>query len=251
MNLKNVLRPIPTCLALAAALVLTAVPGCAQEGDAAAKPTATADASEMSEESKTFYALGQALGQNLDAFSLTEEELATVEKGLRDSVMGKEAKVDLAEYGPKLQALAQERVAAAAVKEKAAADVFLAAEAAKQGAIKSDSGLIMTEMTPGTGASPTATDTVEVHYHGTLRDGKVFDSSVDRGEPVSFPLNQVIPCWTEGVQKMKVGGKSRLVCPASIAYGEQGRPGIPGNAPLVFEVELLSIEAPAAPPADS
>ncbi len=94
----------------------------------------------------------------------------------------------------------------------------------------------------GTGESPGATDTVSVHYHGTLRDGTVFDSSVDRGTPASFPLNRVVPCWTEGLQLMKVGGKSRLVCPSGIAYGDQGRPGIPGGAALVFEVELLSID---------
>jgi FKBP-type peptidyl-prolyl cis-trans isomerase FkpA len=95
----------------------------------------------------------------------------------------------------------------------------------------------------GTGASPKATDTVNVHYHGTLRDGSVFDSSVDRGEPISFPLNGVIPCWTEGLQKMKVGGKAKLVCPSDIAYGDGGRPPqIPGGATLVFEVELLEVK---------
>ena len=107
------------------------------------------------------------------------------------------------------------------------------------------------EIKPGTGESPKATDTVKVHYHGTLRDGTVFDSSVDRGEPATFPLNRVIACWTEGVQKMKVGGKSKLICPASIAYGDRGAPPkiMPGAA-LVFEVELLGIEAPkpAGPP---
>ena len=80
-----------------------------------------------------------------------------------------------------------------------------------------------------------------MHYHGTLRDGTVFDSSVDRGEPATFALNQVIPCWTEGVSLMKVGGKSKLVCPPDIAYGDSGRPGIPGGATLVFEVELIEI----------
>ena len=93
-----------------------------------------------------------------------------------------------------------------------------------------------------TGAFPTASDTVKVHYHGTLRDGTVFDSSVDRGTPVDFPLNGVIPCWTEGVQKMKVGGKARLVCPASLAYGDRGAPPkIKPGAALVFDVELLGI----------
>lgn len=247
MNFVKSNRPLPAFVALAAMLVLTAVPGCAQEDGAAAEASATAEASEMSEASKTFYALGLVLGQNLGTFELTEDELASVKQGLEDSVMGNDAQVDLQAYGPKIQALAQERAQAAAAKEKTAAEAFLAAEAGKDGAVKSDSGLIMTEITAGAGASPSATDSVSVHYHGTLRDGEVFDSSVERGEPVSFALNQVIPCWTEGLQKMKVGGKSRLVCPAAIAYGAQGRPGIPGNAALVFEVELLGIDEPAAP----
>ena len=114
--------------------------------------------------------------------------------------------------------------------------------AAEPGAVKSASGLVYKTMTAGTGASPKASDTVKVHYHGTMPDGRVFDSSVQRGEPVEFALNQVIPCWTEGVQKMKVGEKAKLVCPSSIAYGDQGRPPtIPGGATLVFEVELLEI----------
>ena len=94
------------------------------------------------------------------------------------------------------------------------------------------------------GLSPCAgaTDTVSVHYHGTLVDGTVFDSSVDRGTPARFPLNRVIPCWTEGVTKMKVGGKSRLICPPQIAYGARGAGKIPPNAAIVFEVELLEIE---------
>lgn len=114
--------------------------------------------------------------------------------------------------------------------------------AAQPGAIKTASGLIYRELKAGTGASPAASDTVKVNYRGTLEDGTEFDSSYKRNEPISFPLNQVIPCWTEGIQKMKVGGKSQLVCPASIAYGEEGRPPvIPGGAILTFEIELLGI----------
>ncbi len=106
-----------------------------------------------------------------------------------------------------------------------------------------DSGLQITHLTVGTGASPQATDRVKVHYHGTFPDGAVFDSSVQRGEPAVFPLNRVIPCWTEGVQLMKVGGKAQLVCPPDIAYGARGAPGrIPPNSTLHFEVELLAIE---------
>ncbi|KAA0181673.1 FKBP-type peptidyl-prolyl cis-trans isomerase [Cupriavidus cauae] len=104
------------------------------------------------------------------------------------------------------------------------------------------SGVSIQHLTKGNGASPKATDTVKVHYRGTLTDGTEFDSSYKRGQPISFPLNRVIPCWTEGVQKMQVGGKARLVCPGSTAYGSRGVPGtIPPNATLNFEVELLGI----------
>lgn len=106
-----------------------------------------------------------------------------------------------------------------------------------------ESGLRITHLQEGSGSAPAASDTVRVHYHGTFEDGKVFDSSVERGQPARFPLNRVIPCWTEGLQLMKVGGKARLVCPPQIAYGERGAPPrIPPNATLVFEVELLGIE---------
>lgn len=121
------------------------------------------------------------------------------------------------------------------------AQAYLDKAAAEPGAQKTASGLIYRELRPGTGASPKATDTVEVHYRGTLTDGKEFDSSYD-GEPLEFPLNRVIRAWTEGVQMMKVGGKAQLVCPAHLAYGERGAPpDIPGGATLVFEIELLGI----------
>jgi FKBP-type peptidyl-prolyl cis-trans isomerase FkpA len=117
---------------------------------------------------------------------------------------------------------------------------YLAKAAAEPGATKTASGLVYRELKPGTGASPKATDTVMVNYRGTLLDGSEFDKSTN---PVPLPLNHVIACWTEGVQIMKVGGKSRLVCPAAIAYGEAGSPPvIPGGATLIFEIELVSIE---------
>ena len=119
---------------------------------------------------------------------------------------------------------------------------YLERAAAEPGAVKTSSGLIYTELRPGSGNSPRASDVVKVNYRGTLIDGTEFDSSYKRNQPAEFPLNRVIPCWTEGVQRMKVGGKARLVCPSSIAYGEAGSPPvIPANATLIFEIELLGI----------
>ena len=105
------------------------------------------------------------------------------------------------------------------------------------------SGVKVVHTTDGTGANPKATDTVKVHYKGTLADGKEFDSSYKRGTPASFPLNRVVPCWTEGMQKIKVGGKATLTCPPASAYGDRGAgAAVPPNATLTFEVELLAIE---------
>jgi FKBP-type peptidyl-prolyl cis-trans isomerase FkpA len=194
------------------------------------------------EEQKTLYALGLALSRTVATFGLSEAELGFVESGLADGVLHHQAKVDLQTYGPKLQELQRTRMAAVAETEKKASQSFLDKAAAEQNATKTSTGLIITTLTPGSGASPKATDTVKVNYHGTLVYGTVFDSSVQRGQPATFVLNQVIPCWTEGLQQMKVGGKSRLVCPAALAYGDQGRPpAIKPGAALVFEVELLEI----------
>ena len=191
---------------------------------------------------KTFYALGVAVSQSLGDFALTEAELEIVKSGLTDGVLKKPLKVDMQAFGPKIQPLAEARASGGADKEKAAGAAFIAKAAAEAGAKKTESGAIVKAIKEGTGATPTAASTVKVHYHGTLTDGTVFDSSVKRGEPATFPLSGVIKCWTEGVQQIKVGGKSRLTCPANIAYGDRGSPPVikPG-ATLVFEVELLEI----------
>jgi FKBP-type peptidyl-prolyl cis-trans isomerase FkpA/FKBP-type peptidyl-prolyl cis-trans isomerase FklB len=208
----------------------------------AAGPALAAGPDPKTEEQKTLYALGLAISQNLGAFSLTEAELQWVLAGLSDGTLGHEKKVDLHAYTPKLRELQTARSAAAAETEKKAGQAFLAKAAAEAGATKTASGLVIKTLTAGTGPSPKATDKVKVHYHGTLPDGSVFDSSVQRGQPATFALGQVIPCWTEGLQLMRVGGKSRLVCPSDIAYGDRGAPPrIRPGAALVFEVELIEI----------
>ncbi len=194
------------------------------------------------EDQKTLYAIGLVLSRNLAPFSLTEAELEYVKAGLSDGMVGKGQKVDLQAYGPKIQELQKTRMSAAAAVEKKAGQAFLDKAATEKGATKTASGLIITTIKPGNGASPKPTDKVKVHYTGTLTDGTVFDSSVQRNEPATFQLNQVIPCWTEGVQLMKVGGKAKIVCPSGIAYGDRGRlPTIKPGATLVFDVELLEI----------
>jgi len=205
--------------------------------DAAAAPPEL-----KTEEQKTLYALGLVLAQNLGAFALNATELEIVKAGLTDGVTNKDKKVDLQTYGPKIQELQRTRVTAAAVPERKAGQAYVEKAAAEKGAIKTPSGAVVTTLKPGAGPSPAVTDKVKVHYQGTLTDGTVFDSSIQRGEPITFPLNGVIKCWTEGVQQMKVGGKSRLVCPADTAYGDRGAPPkIKPGATLVFEVELLEI----------
>lgn len=210
----------------------------------AVKPTTVArkpTPAPMTEEQKTIYSLGLSIYQSLGRFDLSPAEIDLVKKGITDAAANKPA-VKLDTYGPKIGALEQERSSRAAGKEKASSAAFVAKAAAAPGAVKTDSGLIYKELTAGTGDSPKPTDKVKVNYRGTLINGTEFDSSYARNEPAEFPLNGVIPCWTEGVQKMKVGGKAQLVCPSNIAYGDAGHPpAIPGGATLVFEVELLSI----------
>ena len=129
-----------------------------------------------------------------------------------------------------------------ALPTQAQTDPAVATATKEAGAVVTPSGLVYRSLKDGSGATPGATDTVKVHYRGTFPDGTEFDSSYKGGEPIEFPLNRVIKCWTEGVQRMKVGGKSKLTCPAAIAYGERGAGGvIPPNATLQFEVELLAI----------
>jgi FKBP-type peptidyl-prolyl cis-trans isomerase len=204
--------------------------------------SALAESGEESADREVFYYLGTALGRSLTAFDPSREELGFVAEGMGAILFDEVPEMDAKVYGAKLETLRKARQARVAEKERLASVAFLKEQAAADGATSSDSGLIIVSLNEGDGANPETTDTVKVHYHGTLRDGTVFDSSVERGTPAEFPLDRVIPCWTEGLQLLKVGGKARLVCPPDIAYGDRGAPPtIPGGAALVFEVELIEI----------
>jgi FKBP-type peptidyl-prolyl cis-trans isomerase FkpA len=213
-------------------------PKSAPKSAAAAKATAPVLSTD---EQKTVYALGLQMYRSLAQFDLSPAEVELIKRAFGDAAAGKPA-VDVNEWGPKFQAFEQTRAARLAEKQKVASNAYLAKAATEPGAIKTESGLIYKDIQPGTGASPVASDSVKVNYRGTLIDGTEFDSSYKRNQPAQFPLNGVIKCWTEGVQKMKVGGKARLVCPSDIAYGDKGHPPvIPGGATLIFEIELLEI----------
>jgi len=205
--------------------------------------------SPKTEDQKTFYELGAMQGKQMSVFDLSSEELKFVQQGMADAVAGKKLEVEPdASTIQKLNLLAQSRMLRMAEKQKELSKPFLEKAAAEKGAQKTSSGLIYTEIKPGSGAQPKPTNTIKVHYVGTLVDGKEFDSSVKRGQPLEIPLDKVFPCWQEGVGMMKVGGKAKLVCPSNLAYGDQGRPPIiPGGATLIFEVELLDVKATATP----
>jgi FKBP-type peptidyl-prolyl cis-trans isomerase FkpA len=196
---------------------------------------------------KAVYTLGASVADDLKSrlgyLNLTEAETALFVAGIADQFAGK-AQVDLKdpEQTKRLATFREERMKGLAEQEGSASQEFVAKAAQEGGAVQTPSGLVYKEVEAGAGDSPKPEDVVKVHYHGTLRDGTVFDSSRDRGEPVEFPVNGVIPCWVEGLQKMKPGGKAKFTCPASIAYGDNGAPPVikPGAA-LTFDVELLTI----------
>jgi FKBP-type peptidyl-prolyl cis-trans isomerase FkpA len=201
-----------------------------------------AAAQPATEDEKALYSIGVIMARQADVFDLAPNERDFVLQGVVDALQGRKPVVEPDAYQQKINQLAQERMKNNAEKQKVKSREFLEKAATETGAQKTASGLIYTSIEEGTGIQPTEADTVKVHYTGTLIDGHVFDSSVRRGKPAEFKLNQVIKCWTEGVAKMKVGGRAKLVCPSSIAYGEQGRPPIiPGEAALIFDVQLLDV----------
>jgi len=214
-------------------VALLAIPACSQQP--------------KTEDQKAFYALGVHLSKQISVFDMSTEELKYVQQGMTDANAGKKLAAEPEANMQKLGLLAQARMVRTTEKQKELSKTFLEKAATEKGAQKTASGMIYTEIKAGAGAQPKATNFVKVHYVGTLIDGKEFDSSVKRGQPAEFPLDKVIPCWSEGVGMMKAGGKAKLICPSNMAYGDQGRPPIiPGGATLIFEVELLDAQSSGA-----
>lgn len=195
-----------------------------------------------SEDSKTFYTMGFTLGQRFEKLDLKDSDIQSIVVGLRDGVKAAKEQVNVDEYRPKIQPLIQTKMQKVAESEKTSGTKYIETFLKEEGAKKTESGLAYKIIEAGSGATPKETDMVKVHYTGKLTDGSVFDSSVERNQPATFPLNRVIKGWTEGVQLIKPGGKIKLVIPSELAYGDNGAPPkIPGGATLTFDVELLEI----------
>jgi FKBP-type peptidyl-prolyl cis-trans isomerase FkpA len=244
----------------AVAAALLAVTACGEqvkEQPQAAAPVA-APLTFETDEQKAAYAIGVSMAEYLEQSVKKQEEVGVkidrtlIAKGVADSLAGKaeldKQQVDetLEAFSKKLSELFEAQAKEAGAKVKQAGDDYLATNAKKEGVVTTASGLQYEVLTQGEGDSPLATDKVTVHYKGTLIDGTPFDSSYDRGEPATFPLNGVIAGWTEGVQLMKPGAKFKFTIPSNLAYGERDTPTIPANSTLVFEVELLEVVKAAA-----
>ena len=243
-------RPLITGVLLFLAGIAGFAVGRAQETiPPAAQPAGEGATQFKSLDEQASYAIGLDIGRSMlrDAANLNPDLVA---RGLMDSMKkqkplltDEQAQAVMTAYAKHMQAKEAAKVKPVADKNLKDGQEFLAANKKKEGVKTTETGLQYTVVKEGTGASPKATDTVRVHYHGTLLDGTVFDSSVERKEPAEFPVNRVIPGWTEALQKMKVGGKWKLFIPAELAYGERGTPGGPikPNQVLIFDVELLAI----------
>jgi len=237
-------RPRLSLLPVSLGLSLLGIAACGRlgggGGGAAPEP--------KTEDDKVFYALGLDIGKNIDVFSMSPTELELVKAGLSDSVTKKKAKVDLDAVRPKIFEMARKRQDMRAASEKTKGKEMVAKAAKEAGAEQLPSGVVIKTLRPGTGESPAEADSVKVNYEGRLADGTVFDSSYKRNQPAEFGLRGVVKCWTEGLQKMKIGGKAQLTCPSEVAYGDQGRPPqIPGGTTLIFDIELLEVKK-AEPP---
>lgn len=229
-----------------------AAPKAAAPGKAAAPATTGKWHVPAADADKTLYAIGQILASQLKSFSLTPQEAAKVTTGFTDALAGGPPDFAPDTYKTQIVALQGERAGKLVGKAKADGKAAREHAAKEPNTETTDTGIVITTLAAGQGVAPGAEDTVKVHYEGRLVNGTLFDSSVARGQPASFKLSGVVPCWTQALQHMHVGGKARIYCPSETAYGDRGAPPmIPGGSTLVFDVQLLDVTAgePAAPAA--
>ncbi len=191
---------------------------------------------------RAIYAMGIQQSKQLKGLLFTREEFELYRRGLDDG-FNNQTKIAFEQQVLNLRQFEQTRAEAARQHERAAAAAFLEHASAEDGAVRTPSGLVFTELAPGTGESAVLGDRAQVHYHGTLRDGTIFDSSINRGAPATVTVGEVLPCWTEALQRMRPGGRARLVCPPDLAYGDRGGgPLIRPGAVLIYEIELLAVQ---------
>ncbi|MDR0291599.1 MAG: FKBP-type peptidyl-prolyl cis-trans isomerase [Elusimicrobium sp.] len=242
--MKKLLFALPVFIFAAAVFAQNAKP--APAAQAAAAPTAAQDdaAKAQEENAKTLYSLGYMMGNTVKNQLIigNEDEFKYISQGMRDSMTNKPSQTDLDTYKPAV--IKRYESDSKKINEKRAADnkKFLDNAKKDRNTKEIDSGILVQTLVKGKGAAPSVSSLVKVNYHGTLIDGTVFDSSVLRGTPAEFPLNQVIQCWTKGLQDVKAGGKVKLICPPETAYGSRAMGSIPPNSVLIFEVELLDVK---------
>lgn len=236
-------------------LLLAAAPAFAADAPKAGAPKAAAPKASVAaskdpfktDDERAIYTIGFLMGRNVASFNMTPAEAKIIQAGLGDAILSKQPQVDVRFYQPRVNELLAKRMEGAAAKEKEKGRAFTEkfVKESKPQAIAGGGWYLETKA--GAGPMPLKTDTIKAHYRGTTTEGVEFDSSYTRGAPTEFALNGVIPCWTNGISMMKVGGKAKLVCPSDVAYGDPGRPGIKPGATLIFEVELVEIVKPEAP----
>jgi FKBP-type peptidyl-prolyl cis-trans isomerase FkpA len=196
------------------------------------------------EEQKLLYALGVDMGRSQAVLQLTPTELEHVFQGMREQALREKRAMEL-KISDELSELAQRRMEQQAAREKEKARPFLEQATREPGVVKTESGLLFRSLAEGTGPSPSKTDRVKVHLRALRVDGGEFENTYQRNQPLEFQVDRFLPCLTEAVQRMKSGGKARLVCPSELAFGDVGLEGaIAGGAPVVFELELLEAASP-------
>ncbi len=196
------------------------------------------------ENQKMMYSLGFMMGENIkkNLIIQDQDEYLAIQQGMLDSLTNKTSQVKIDDYKGPITQRYKEDGELLAKRQREAQNEFLASKKKEKGVKTLEDGILYQQVAKGKGKSPSADSAVKVHYHGTLIDGTVFDSSVSRGEPIEFALGQVIPCWRKGMQEVKVGGKAQLVCPPETAYGNRPAGIIPPNSVLIFDVELLEVK---------